>query len=133
MNRSGLIDFMFTDRRDKFDVCIYWKTDKEILDAYGNKIYNKLDYVETEPSGSFYGKLYSPQYFDKNIVGNSFMFDEEIVSIITDEDLSDLKINDIIKFRNEIYRVDTISKKPKRKNNQFNDEVGYSYIINLKR
>ncbi|MBR3208874.1 MAG: hypothetical protein IKF82_01255 [Bacilli bacterium] len=124
---DGLVDFMFTDRRDKFDMCKYWEIDK----TNSNK--SKLEYLNVEPSGLFYAKLYSPQSYDKNIVGGVFMFDEETTSIISNDDLSGIMENYIVEFRGNLYRVDSVSKRQLRKTNQFNDIFGYSYVLNLKR
>ena len=127
MNRRGLADFMFTSRRTFFDRCLYWKVDNEQPNR------SKLDYLQDEPSGFFDAKLYSQFYNDKNVIAGVFMFDEENVTIITEADLSAVKQNDVVMFREELYRINNISKQPIRTNNQFSDNVGYSYILSLKR
>ena len=127
MNRSGLADFIFTSRRKMFDRCRYWKVNQD------NVARNLLDYLDDEPSGFFDAEVYSSFYNDKNIIAGSFMFDEETITLRTEADISDVKKNDVVEFREEMYRISNVSKKPLRKNNQFTDDCGYEFFISLKR
>ena len=127
MNRNGMYDLMFTSRRDKFDLCTYWLKDQE------NPNRAILEYLEYEPSGHFNAKVYSPEYNEKNVIAGSFMLDKETITIVSTDDLAELKENDIVEFRGDLYRVDYISKAQIRKNNEFLDDVEYSYSLTLKR
>lgn len=127
MQNGGMADLLFTDRRTNFDRCRYWTVDRE------NPKKNILDYLEEEPSGFFNARMYSPQEKNKNIIAGSFMFDEETLAITTKDDVGDIEQNDVICFREELYRVQNIQKRHIRTNNQYSDRIGFSYLIYLKR
>lgn len=124
MSRSGLID-MFTSRRDHFDSCYFWKRDETIS--------NKLDYDFMEPSGRFDAKQIEAIEQMPQIIAGMFMFDSTTTTIKSNDDLSELDNNDIVKFRGKFYRVESVQGLFMRKNNEFTDDVPMVYYMRLKR
>ena len=122
-----MINCMFTSRRDKHKLCLYWKQDES---EYYDK--NEIGHVK-QPSGKFYAKETNAQQDGAQTVGGVFMIDSSVVSLKTDDNISNMRKNDIVKYNNEMWRVTNIQKRPIRKNNQFMKDMIYTYYIDLKK
>lgn len=122
-----MINYMFTSRRDKHKLCIYWKQDES---EYYDK--NEIGYLK-KPEGKFYAKEVNAQQDSSQTVGGVFMFDSSTVTLKTDDNVSNINKNDIVKYNDEMWRVVSIQKKPIRKNAQFMKKSIYTYFIDLKK
>lgn len=125
---------MFTSRRTMFDLCYFWHRREEELDdngiVYVDTELNEMIY-ERSPDGSFYARETNGIDSSNQQVGNSFMFDQSYVSIMTRDNL-DLNQNDIVVFRDKVWRVQSIRKMVIGRQNQFSKKSGYETIITLK-
>lgn len=101
----------FTSRRTNFDKCKYWnrKDSKLSLDEY---TYNN------EPSGSFYAKEITAQTMQKNIIGNTFMFDQDTITLET-SDVVNIASGDIVEYENDLWSVSNVQIKEIHKSKQF--------------
>lgn len=101
-------------RRTNFMRCEWYEQD--IDDKY--VMPNQLKY-KTRPSGHFYAREENSLSIENNIVGNNIMLDSESITISTYDDVSKIKKNDKIFYRNKYWRVDSIQKAPVKKQQQY--------------
>lgn len=120
---------LWTSRRDKFLECEYWSQD--MAEENGVDI-DEIAY-KLSSTGSFYAKE-SNQYTTENqVLGELFMAEEKNITLFTEDDISDLKVNDIVKFDENIYRVENIQRAPYKKQRQFlRNSYSNSYYISLR-
>ena len=88
---------------------------------------------ERSPNGSFMASEINSYDTNNQVVANSFMFDQNFATLQTNDDVSELSINDLVVFDNEVWRVSSISKQKKKKQNQFSKFVYYKTFISLNR
>ena len=131
---------IFTSRRKHFNECMYWcRTEEEIerdIDltsiVYIDHDFEEL-YYERSPSGTFMAAESNDYTSDNNIVASSFMFDEHTIMIETNDDISDISQNDIVAFDGNVWRVTSISKRKKKRQNQYSKFPAYTTYLSLKR
>ena len=119
---------LYTSRRDKFLECEYWSQEEN------------PDYVESSeiaykgtPTGSFVAKEANSYNVENQVIGELFMVESVTVVLITEDDVSNLKRNDIVKFDDKEYRVDNIQIAPKKKQRQYlRDKYSKEYYISLR-
>lgn len=122
-----MINCIFTGRRDTHRKCIYWCQDE-------SEYYDKNEIgIKKEPTGKFYAKEVQARQDGSQQVGGVFMFDSSTISLKTNDNIENLRKNDVVKYNNEMWRVTDIQKRPIRKNAQFMKNAIYTYYINLKR
>lgn len=98
-------------RRGDYDKCKYWVVDEENLDLE--------EYTHnTTPSGIFYAEETTAKERRKLVINNSFMFDEELVTIKTKSQIS-LKEGDLVEYEDEIWIVKSCQTRKISKNEQF--------------
>jgi len=116
---------LWQSRRDTFVEVEYWsQIDDESLVKNYQIAYNKL------PTGSFMAKEVSAYTYDKQVLGESIMVDDENVTLYTRDKVSDLKVNDKVKYNEKFYRVDSIQKNPIKKQKQFmKSQCSFEYYI----
>lgn len=125
---------MFTSRRTMFDLCYYWHRREEDLDdnaiVYVDTDLNEMIY-ERSPDGTFYATDTNGIDSGNQKIGSSFMFDENYVTLRT-RDHIDLNQNDIIVFREKVWRVTSITRRVIKRQNQYSRRPGYETYISLK-
>mgnify|MGYP007012527329 CR=1 FL=1 len=125
---------MFTSRRTMFDLSYYWHRREEDLDdnavVYVDTDLNEMIY-ERSPDGCFYAKETDGIDSSNQKIGSGFMFDEHYTTIMTRDNL-ELNQNDIIVFREKVWRVTSIRKRVIGRQNQYSRKPGYETIISLK-
>ena len=85
--RDGFSNVFFTSRRTSFDQCRYWEVDEnDYVDK--NEIVHKR-----EPSGYFDAFQVTSLENSSQIIGGTFMFDSNRVTIKTNDDVSEIKKN----------------------------------------
>lgn len=121
---------LWSSRRDMFIKCEYWSQDRSELDQYSNSkvVYNSV------PTGFFYAKEVNSYSTSNQVIAESYMVEENSITIMTRDDVSNLKRNDIIRFEETIYRVDSIEKEPiKKQRNYMSSGLSFTYYISLRR
>lgn len=97
--------------RGEFDDCKYWVVDEENLDLE--------EYTHnTIPSGIFKAQETTAKERRKLVINNSFMFDEDLVTIKTKSQIS-LKQGDLVEYEEEIWQVKSSQSVKITKNEQF--------------
>lgn len=119
---------LFTSSRIYFNRCPYWCVDEEWLEMHPNEIA-----IKKKPTGYFNAKEESPFRTSNQIVGGAFMFERNDLTISTEDDIYDIKENDILKFRGEIYRISDIQRQPKLKQTQYSNRPSCKTFLTLKR
>lgn len=98
-------------RRGDFDKCKYWVVDDSNL--------NLEEYTHNNtPSGIFYAEETTAKERRKLVVNNSFVFDEELVTIKTKSQIT-LKEDDLVEYEDEIWIVKSYQTRKINKNEQF--------------
>ena len=116
---------MFVSKRTIFEECEYWLRDV-------NADPSELVYKTRKSNGTFDAKESNPETTSPNVVGGVFMFDTKNLMIETYDDIEEIKINDVVKFRNNYYIVTQIQKYPIRKNTQFHYDQQYITYLSLR-
>ena len=121
---GGCTDLLL-GRRGDFEKCQYWVRDEsdESLNEYTHN---------HKPSGIFYAKEITAEDLHKLVINGVFMFNESLITIYANGSLK-LKNGDLIKFRDEIWIVQTCQPKRVQKNVQFMKRPSVKSYIQLKR
>lgn len=119
---------IYHSRRINFSKCIYWLRDERDSIASSNKWI-----ANNKPSGTFYARQISPYSKNINQVSGVMMFDRNNIAIETDDDIKDITVNAIIKYRGEIWIVENIQAEPHQKESQFSKSIHYKYTLSLRR
>ena len=98
--------------RGYFDKVVYWSVDIKNRD-YSTLIHN------VEPSGTFYAKESNAQTLRTQNLGGMFQMQGVDVQIETKAQISDLKPNDLIKFRDRYWIVINVQKATIHKQEQY--------------
>lgn len=123
----GTVD-LFTSRRTNFIECKYWLISKEDMgknkeDLTHNKMYD----------GTFDAKFENQIENTMSVIGQTFMFDSNTVSISTLDDISDLKKNCLVEFYNLVWRVNDVTRAPIKSDFQMSNEIRFKYYMELRR
>lgn len=102
---AGCFDLR-TSRRDYVETAKFWSNKL-------NKNLNEITKLEI-PTGVFKCKQENATAINLDDIGNKFRYAEQTLTIATLDNVSKLKVDDIIKFRDEFYRVENIQKVPLR-------------------
>lgn len=119
---------LWQSRRDTFSRVQYWSqiNNEDLVQNYS------LVY-EFNPTGEFMAKEVSSINMESQVVGESAMYDQETVNIYTRDKIDDLRVNDLVKYNNKMYRVDSIQKNPVKRQRQFmGSKVSAEYYISLR-
>lgn len=127
---------LFSSNRGYNDECLFFK--KKVLES--TSVYteylknsNEVKYNKEEVAGKFNAKQAEDEINSTGMLGGFMMFDENNTAIKTEDDISDLKKDDLVLFRGKMYRVIPVSKKMVRRNNEFTDDIDYIYYLRLQR
>lgn len=156
-----MIDLM-TSRRGMYSICEYWsqyerskvygetESEKQIVgnlykeyniqsDVVTIKTQNEGGFVSHDelvykrfPTGKFRAKEVNTISIGSQIT-DSFMTEETTLVLQTNDNISNLNRNDIVKYDDKIYRVENVQKEPIKKQKQYKRKnVSCSYYISLK-
>ena len=127
---QGLTD-LYTSRRTHFIKCKFWNQDEN--ENYVSK--NEILY-NTIPTGIFYAKEANAYSNDNNTVSGDFMFDTTTITLITQDDISKMKVNDrVLTDDNNFWIVTNVQKNPlkKQRNYMKSKYCNAEYYISLRR
>lgn len=113
-----------TSRRTLHNKCRYWKVKDKTKDK------SEIVYEQKE-AGVFYAKEISAFSKDMQIIGEVFMFQSNVTTIVT-TDINDININDIVEFNNKIWRVVNVQKRRVMKQSQFSKKTSEMTYVQLK-
>lgn len=118
---------LFTSRRGCWDECTYWKR-SDIGDTVS------LDRIcyDFKPSGTFYAKENSGYSEQMERLDSAFSVHGTTTALQTNDDVSDVNVNDVIQFNSKMWRVTYIQKQRIRRKSAFNVDGTYSYVLFVK-
>ena len=127
---------IWTSRRGNFIECEYWlKEDSVMSENLSDFIKNPDDELtyKSEPDGIFFAKEVNAYTQDNQVIAEVFMAKRETITLETSDDISVLKRNDIVRFNDKKYRVDSIQKVPFKNQRQFlANAQSFTYYLSLK-
>ena len=122
---------LWASRRDCHEECTWWSRNEEV----GEEVNDEL-IMKRQPSGTFYAKEYSPEYYDGNNFAGSFRVDRTTVTLRTPDDISGIKNDDIVKYQGVKWIVTSVQRKNVRNGMTeftYEDNVPHFYYIQLRR
>lgn len=119
---------LWQSRRDSFTEVEYWsQVDDEDLVGNQQLVYNRV------PTGTFMAKEISVYSMDSQAVGETVLVDDQSITLFTRDKISDLRVNDKVKYDGKFFRVDNIQKNYVKKQRQFMKELSSAeYYITLR-
>lgn len=124
---SGRID-IFQSRRTHFFSCAWWSRDESGVGNSEEEVYN------TTPTGIFYARPITSENDRATVIQGAFMADAHNITIESNDDLTGIKVNDLVRFDNKIWIVDSSPQKLLRnKVAQFSGYNIYKWTIALRR
>lgn len=119
---------IFTSRRTNFIDCEYWLIAKEDITR------TKEELVFNERPDGFFSAKFENQFENSvSVIGQSFMFDSNTVTISTEDDVKDLKKNCLVKFNGDVWRINIITRIPIRNDFQMSKEIRFKTTMELRR
>lgn len=131
---------LFTSRRNHFSKCYYWKRNNREIEM-GEDLYtmvsvdedsNEMSY-EREPDGWFDANEISNYEENNQIIAGAFMFDDNTITLETNDNIPILGINDIVVHDNHVWRVTKVARKKRKRQAQFSKDYSYKTYVSLKR
>lgn len=119
----------WVSRRDCHEFCSWWARNE------GDEYTDDELIMKREPSGTFYAKEYSPEYYDNNMHAGAFMSDRTTVTIRTPDDITGIKQNCIVKYQGKKWIVVSVQRKNVRNGmTEFalEDDVPHFYYLQLR-
>ena len=115
-------------RRTMPNRCAWWRRDESGIGDSDQYVY------VNSPSGYFYAKATSPERELTSEIQNAFMAKSRVVSIESNDDLGDISVNDLVRYKGRIWRVDASPQRILRENkNQQSDREEFKYVLSLRR
>ena len=107
---------LWTSRRKSYLKCYFWERDEEEYTDYDEIIHNE------RPSGFFMAEEVNSFSAGSQVVGETFVVQEQMVTILTYDRIDKLKENDLVKLgdKNKFFRVENIQRAPDKKQKFFN-------------
>lgn len=123
----GRID-LFHSRRTNYIPCDYWIRDER--DSTGSPsqwiLYN-------QPSGKFYARPVSVKSNQMNVINGVWALDKNMVTIETDDDITDINRGCIIKYDEQLWLVESVQREIHLKESEFSKHTDYKYTIAMTR
>ena len=89
--------------------------------------------LQNKVSGTFYAREVSPSYNQEQPLANVAMFDKNVITIETDDDINNISRGCIVLYQGHPWMVETVQQKLHRKESQFDIEEHYKTIISMRR
>lgn len=112
---------IYHSRRINFTKCLYYKRNESINDL------SKYVLLE-KPEGHFYARLYSPNSRQNQDIANTFRFSENSLTLVTEDDVDELKENNIVLYNGKAYVVMGVQRELHLKESQYSGEHYTTYI-----
>ena len=123
----GNID-IYHSRRTNYEECIYWVRDESVAVGDLNQWV-----LKNKSNGVFYAKEVSPEYNQANPQANVFLFDKNIITLETDDDVDDIDRGCVVLYNGKPWMVDNVQRQLHRKESQFDTEKHYKTIVSIRR
>lgn len=123
----GNID-IYHSRRTNYEECWYWIRDERV--SVGDL---SQWILKNKSNGMFYAKEENSMYNQENPVVNAMMFDKNIITLSTEDDVDDLTRGCVVLYDGKPWIVDNVQRILHRKESALSNEKHYRSIINLRR
>lgn len=123
----GNID-IYHSRRTNYEECVYWVRDESVIVGDLNQWV-----LKNKSSGVFYAKEVSPEYNQANPQANAFLFDKDIITLETDDDVDELSRGCVVLYNGKPWMVNDVQRKLHRKESAFDIEKHYKTIVSIRR
>lgn len=120
------IDLNHSRRKTPFK-CRYWHRNEKATKDLSQLIY------ETKPAGVFYAREVNTFNYQQSQAAGVFMYDKTSVQLYTEDEIKDLKQNDIVEFRNNTWFVTDIQKKTHAKEAWFSKSPCNATYLSLRK
>lgn len=118
---------LWSSRRDKFIECEYFSQ-------------NESDYIENDEiahnvkaDGVFFASEVGPRTSGSQVIAELFMVEEVSAVLKTEDDISKLKKNDIVRYEGKSYRVENVQKTTMNKQRNFlRKSYSATYYVSLR-
>ena len=118
---------IFHTRRTYYAECEYWIRDER------TSIGTAEEWIlKNKSNGTFYAREVSSRYNQMHQVANVYAFDDNTISIETDDDISEISRGCIVRYDGELWMVNSVSKSIHRKESEFNREMDYKYVVQMR-
>lgn len=118
----GRVD-LFHSRRANYHKCLFW-----IRNQSGSASQWILN---NEPSGAFYARPVSAKSGQMNALNGVWAFDNNHITIESDDEIDDLTRGCIVKYDDDLWLVESTQRLEHRKESEFSKNTDYRYIIAL--
>lgn len=123
----GTVD-IYRSRRTCYAQCLFWIRDERV------SIGDLSQWVlKNRPEGTFYAKEVSPAYNQENPQANVVMFDKNIISLETTDDVHQISRGCVVMYNGHPWMVDSVQQRVRRRETQFSNEPSYTTIINMRK
>ena len=123
----GHVD-IYHSRRANYTECNYWVRDER--DAIGTP---EQWIMKHQTSGTFWAKPITPKSNQQNQVSGVWMLDRNMLTIETDDHVTDITRGCLILYRGHVYMVESVQYHIHLKESEFNQEEECKTIINMRR
>ena len=122
----GTVD-VFRSRRTEPIECEYWIAKDDVqptLDQYD---------MDILPDGTFFASEINSKMDEYQVVEQSFMFRSHNVTLKTNDDISDMTENSVVRYDGELWRVKNVQKIKNKKRSYYSIDEEYTYFLTLRR
>lgn len=118
----------FHSRRTYYDKATFWIRDER------NQTGNPSQWiVYNQPTGQFYCKQVAAKTNQENVINGTWMVDRDIITLETNDCVDDITRGTIVKFRDELWIVESVQTELHLKESQFHKGCIYTYFINMRK
>ena len=123
----GTVD-IYHSRRTCYIECTYWIRDERSSVGDINQWI-----LKNTPSGLFLAKEISPYSNQMNQTSGVYAYDRNSITLESDDDLEEIVRGSIVLYNGKTWMVNDVQKLVHRKETEFNVDLDYKYIINIRR
>ena len=118
---------IYHSRRINYKKCVYWVRDESLAIADLNEWV-----LKEKQAGAFYAREMN---FSKqvNAVNNIFMFDKNMLTLVTEDKVDDIARGCIVKYKNELWFVESVQANLHLKETEFSNDNHYTTYIALRK
>lgn len=116
---------IYHSRRINYNRCIYWERDESGIGNEENLIYEK------KPAGIFYATESNAETNSTNMLAGVFMTEQYDILLESTDWLDGLHKDCLVKYNDQLWRVNEVQKKPYKKESAFRNKKTYKWFIGL--
>ena len=123
----GNVD-LFHSRRINFFKCKYWLRDERARIGTG------CEWVlQAQPNGYFRARPITPNRNEMNVLNNVFAFDNNHITIETDDEIDGITRGSVVEFDEKNWLVEAVQTRIHNRQSEFGKRTSYKYILILRK